>query len=91
MREFVNKGAVINSSLVFVQEICKLVLALVVIQLECGMSQAVKGWTLAGSFQNAALRKYACAQYSPCEKVRMLVAQCYPCGKFIFSLTARVM
>ena len=84
MREFVNKGAVINSSLVFVQEICKLVLALVVIQLECGMSQAVKGWTLAGSFQNAALRKYACAQYSPCEKVRMLVRSVIRVGSSSF-------
>jgi hypothetical protein len=59
MREFVDKNLVINSSLVLVQEICKLVLAVMVIQLECGMPAAVQGWTLASSFQNAALRKYA--------------------------------
>lgn len=56
-REFVKKDVVIDASLVFVQELTKLVLALIVLQLETGIGKAFKGWTLLGSIKGAALRE----------------------------------
>eukprot|EP00283_Hemiselmis_rufescens_P004922 CAMPEP_0173431276 /NCGR_PEP_ID=MMETSP1357-20121228/9469_1 /TAXON_ID=77926 /ORGANISM="Hemiselmis rufescens, Strain PCC563" /LENGTH=243 /DNA_ID=CAMNT_0014395733 /DNA_START=299 /DNA_END=1026 /DNA_ORIENTATION=+ len=54
MKECVSDG-VISASMAFIQELCKLVLALIVIQMERGLRRSAKGWTLQSSLRGAAI------------------------------------